>query len=61
MTSKASHGAIKAQHTAANAHSKTVFSETVRMPTNDPSSASRPTGGVDGNSDAMAGFAAAHG
>ena len=28
---------------------------------NDPSSATRPTGRVDGNSDAMAGFAAAHG
>ncbi len=28
---------------------------------NDPSSATRPTGRVDCNSDAMAGFAAAHG
>ena len=30
-------------------------------PSNDPSSATRPTGRVDCNSDAMAGFAAAHG
>ena len=36
------------------------FCESEEMP-NDPRSATRPAGGVDCNSDAMAGFAAAHG
>ena len=37
-----------------------VMAEIVVGWANDPSSATRPTGGVDCNLDAMAGFAAAH-